>query len=219
MKQLAFILPIILLACGQSSSPENSTSGAIEGIATEAHVAQDDYVQKITAYRDSINTVFADPEQSILTAQDVDHFSGLHFYKIDESYKVSAVFTPIEGEEFQMKTSTDRLPVYKPYGKANFMLNGAEHSLTLYQNVEYSKNPEHSDALFLPFTDLSSGDESYGGGRYLDLSTHDLENLVIDFNLCYNPYCAYNNRFSCPIPPAENHLVTAVRAGVKKWHD
>ena len=84
--------------------------------------------------------------------------------------------------------------------------------MTLYQNVE------QPDYLFLPFKDLTNGKKSYGAGRYLDFKLADLKEPIIDFNLAYNPYCAYNKDFSCPIPPRENHLAIALPAGEKKWH-
>jgi uncharacterized protein (DUF1684 family) len=73
--------------------------------------------------------------------------------------------------------------------------------------------------LFLPFTDLTSGVESYGGGRYIDMEVQKGNTWTIDFNKGYNPYCAYNEKYSCPIPPAENDLKVEVKAGVKKYHD
>jgi uncharacterized protein (DUF1684 family) len=72
--------------------------------------------------------------------------------------------------------------------------------------------------LFCPFKDKTNGKQSYGAGRFLDFEEKDLENMVVDFNYAYNPYCAYNSNFSCPIPPLENHLEIAVMAGEKAWH-
>ena len=73
--------------------------------------------------------------------------------------------------------------------------------------------------MFLPFSDLTSGNETYGGGRYIDLEIPKGKTITIDFNQAYNPYCAYNPKYSCPIVPAENELLTNVNAGVKKFHD
>lgn len=183
-------------------------------------VFSQDYESKILTYRDSINEVFGDPEQSILKESDLQDFQGLHFYEVDEDFEVKAKFKRIRnGKTFKMKTSTDRLPTYRPYGLLKFKINGVKETLTVYQNIELSKNKEYSDYLFIPFTDLTSGDESYGGGRYLDIKISDLSRATIDFNYCYNPYCAYNDTYSCPIPPSENHLEIAINAGVKKWHD
>lgn len=117
-----------------------------------------------------------------------------------------------------MKTSTDRLPVYIKYGEAHFKLNKKDCVLNIYQNADLVKKEEYKDYLFLPYTDLTSGEESYGGGRYIDLKIPKDETIIIDFNKSYNPYCAYNHKYSCPIPPMENRLDVEVRAGVKAFH-
>ena len=110
------------------------------------------------------------------------------------------------------------MPVYKPYGKLKFKIDGKKYKLTLYQNVELTKREGYEDYLFLPFNDMTNGVESYGGGRYLDMKIGDLDFPVIDFNYCYNAYCAYNHKYSCPIPPDENYLKVRIEAGVKKYH-
>ena len=182
---------------------------------------QDNYHNEIQAERDSINRVFSDPEKSILLPRDLKTFQGLPFYDIEEKYRVKCNFTKIDdAEPFRMQTSTTRLPVYKPYGVLTFVLDGKTHQLTVYQNLELIKKEEYKNYLFIPFTDLTSGNESYGGGRYLDTTTEEVESgdFYLDFNRCYNQYCAYNPNYSCPIPPQENHLDVEIRAGVKNWH-
>jgi uncharacterized protein len=178
------------------------------------------YIEQIQNQRDSINLAFGDPEQSILTDEDLAVFEGIHFYQVDEEFRVSAKFKKKRfGRKFKMQTSTSRTPMYKPYGKLKFTFKGKKYTLTLYQNLEPRLISTGTIYLFLPFTDLTSGEESYGGGRYLDFTLDQLDQPIIDFNLCYNPYCAYNHKYSCPIPPLENHLEIEIRAGVKKWHD
>jgi uncharacterized protein (DUF1684 family) len=115
-----------------------------------------------------------------------------------------------------MPTTTTRSPVYRRFGFVQFQLNGMEHQLTVFQNMELKKQEGYTNYLFLPFRDSSSGNESYGGGRYLDLDIPKGEKILLDFNLAYNPYCVYSDRYSCPIPPEENRLKTAIRAGEKK---
>lgn len=175
-----------------------------------------DYNQHITSYRDSINRVMADPTTSILSKELLNGFQGLKFYAPDEEWVVNAQFQRIkDGKVFKMKTTTTREPAYRPYGKLTFEKNGQSFNLTVYENVAFARNPKYDRSLFLPFTDLSNGDGSYGGGRYIDVNKADLDDLVIDFNKSYNPYCCYNDKYSCPIPPAENHLNIRVEAGVK----
>lgn len=171
----------------------------------------------VIAYRDSVDRVFADPELSILTDDVREDFLGIGYFAYDESYRVTARFKRIKrARVFKMKTTTDRLPEYLPYGTLTFALNGKNERLTVYQNVELSKKDGFSDYLFLPFTDETNGVSTYGGGRYLDLRQGDLgKETVLDFNRCYNPYCVYSKKYSCPIPPSENHMSQIVEAGVK----
>ena len=118
-----------------------------------------------------------------------------------------------------MKTSTDRKPMYVKYGELSFVLKGESFKLNVYRNIELSKKEEYKDYLFLPFSDATSGKESYIGGRYIDLRVPKGKSIAIDFNKAYNPYCAYNSQYSCPIVPLENDLDIAIEAGVKKFHD
>lgn len=87
----------------------------------------------------------------------------------------------------------------------------------MYQNLELTKSSQYKDYLFLPFTDLSNGSSSYSGGRYVDMRIPKSNRTTLDFNKTYNPYCAYNGEYSCPVPPADNHLDTMVEAGVKDY--
>jgi hypothetical protein len=118
---------------------------------------------------------------------------------------------------FKMKTTTDRQPEYRTYGTLTFKLFDSTIRLQVYQNVELIKKPGFEDYLFVPFTDNTSADESYGGGRYLDLRVPLSKSIEVDFNRAYNPYCAYNHKYSCPIPPAENHIPLKMKAGEKKY--
>ncbi|MNH33262.1 hypothetical protein D3C86_1572800 [compost metagenome] len=115
-----------------------------------------------------------------------------------------------------MPTTTARKPVYEKYGEAHFKLNGKDLVLSIYQSHSLREKAEYKDHLFLPFMDLTNGEESYGGGRFLDLTIPEDDTIVIDFNKAYNPYCAYNHKYSCPIPPKENDMNTEIKAGVKK---
>lgn len=178
---------------------------------------QNNYTRSLIQERDSVNQVFMDPETTILDDEALEEFDGLPYYEPDPNWRIKAKFKKIRrGKEFLMNTTTDRLARYKPYGKLIFKVNGVKCRLTVYQNQELLKNPDYADYLFVPFTDLTNGNETYGGGRYLDFRIAELENdPVIDFNKCYNPYCAYNRRYSCPVPPQANRLLVPIEAGVK----
>ena len=104
---------------------------------------------------------------------------------------------------------------YVRYGTATFVLNGISMQLTVFQSLKLREIPEYADYVFIPFNDDTNGTETYGGGRYLDLRFADVEDhkLTIDFNRSYNPYCAYSDGYSCPVPPNENRLPVKVQAG------
>ncbi len=171
------------------------------------------YEQRVSNYQDSVSAVYASGANDVLEKKDVSTSTKLDFFPPNQKFRIRANFIRIEGgESFEMATSTDRLPVYTPYGKLSFKLDNKDLELTLYQSKDY---PE---SLFCPFKDLTNGNESYGAGRYLDFDLADTIHPIVDFNYCYNPYCAYNPNFSCPIPPVENHLKVSIEAGVKKWH-
>ena len=171
-------------------------------------------------FQANLNKEFANREESPLTDEDFKVFQSLDFYPIDEKFTVEAKFVSTPKEKvFKMKTSTTRLPEYKKYGELFFQIDGKSFKLNVYQNIELSKKEGYEDYLFLPFSDLTCGKESYIGGRYIDMRIPKTETVTIDFNKAYNPYCAYNHKYSCPIVPLENDLPIEILAGVKKFHD
>lgn len=177
-----------------------------------------EYTREIEVYQEEMNREMKGQESPFPLAERLE-FEKLEFYPVSKKYKVEARFEKFEKDSvFEMKTNTDRLPLYRKYGTAYFKLNGKNLSLAVYQNLDLINRPQYEDFLFLPFKDLTNGKETYGAGRYMDLKIPDEETIVLDFNKVYNPYCAYNHDYSCPIPPFENHLDVEVRAGVKKYH-
>ena len=175
------------------------------------------WADSLAAYWDRINAEYRDPEHSQLRPEDRPHFTELERFAPDSNYRVQARFKPKPGKPFGMKTTTDRLPQYEAFGQLSFELLGRKQRLTVYRNIDLAKKPEYLNHLFVPFTDLTNGEGSYGGGRYIDLQGPLDQVVEIDFNRSYNPYCAYGGRYSCPIPPAGNHLEVPVRAGVKAF--
>lgn len=202
MKYIILILTIFITGCAQQNNTFN------------------DYTASIKDFQYNLNTEFADKEESPLTEKDFKNFKALDFFPIDSTYKITAKFKLNENPTlFEMPTTTDRLPIYKTYGTATFSLNGKEVTLHIYQNQELIKKPEYTSHLFIPYTDLTNSNGSYGGGRYIDLKIPEGNIIVIDFNTSYNPYCAYNHKYSCPIPPHENDLPIAIKAGVKAFKE
>lgn len=177
--------------------------------------------QKITSalkFQKKINQDFKNPAKTPIPANERKTFKALEFFEIDTAFSVEAEFirTPYEAP-FEMPTTTERKPVYVKYGEIFFTLSGKEYKLNLYQNQQLTKKAEYKDYLFLPFTDLTNGESSYSGGRYIDMKIPKSNKVIVDFNQAYNPYCAYNGEYSCPIPPEENHMDLAVTAGVKAY--
>ncbi len=169
-------------------------------------------------FQEKLNKEFADKQKSPLTEEDLKTFKALNFFPIDTNYRVIATLKFFENSKtFKMKTTTDRLPEYKIYASATFKINGVEHVLHIYQNQKLLLNTDYEDYLFLPFTDNTNGVTSYGGGRYIDLNIPKGDTIIIDFNQAYNPYCAYNHKYSCPIPPSSNNLNIEIPVGVKKY--
>ena len=171
-----------------------------------------------TAFQKEQNAMFKDASKSPLKDKDRKMFEGLEFFKFDSTYVVEASFkrTPNEAA-FKMKTTTDRQPIYVKYGELNFNLKGENFTLNIYQNQTLIAKEGYEDYLFLPFLDETNGLESYGGGRYIDSQIPDGETMILDFNQAYNPYCAYNDKYSCPIVPRKNYLKIRVEAGVKAF--
>jgi len=168
-----------------------------------------------TEYQRSLNAFFKDATKSPLKEKDRRKFDGLDFFKFDSSYVAYAKLTVTPNETpFKMKTSTGRLPMFKKYGEVNFLLFGEAFRLNIYQNLE---NVEDENYLFLPFLDDTNGETSYGGGRYIETTIPNDSILKIDFNEAFNPYCAYNDKYSCPIVPRANYLPMSVKAGVKAF--
>lgn len=172
-----------------------------------------------TEYQQKLNASYKDASKSPLKKKDLKDFKGLDFFPIDSSFIVTAKLVKTENAPtFQMATTTDRKPLYKEYGVLKFNLKGQDLQLTIYQSQDDLRDEKYKDYLFLPFTDNTSGEESYGGGRYMDVLTTDEKSdgtIVLNFNNTYNPYCAYNDRYSCPLTPRKNHLDVDIKAGVK----
>lgn len=174
------------------------------------------FMARAQDYNDSIKKYQSD---YVINHQVVksDDKKTIHFFQPDANFKVMADFEKKENMPwFSMPTSGKMLKIFRVYGVASFSIHDTVVKLNLYQSQSLMNSPDHKEWLFLPFTDATSGKESYDGGRYIDLKTDDIINgrVLIDFNKAYNPYCAYvSNVYNCPIPPKENQLPVAVRAG------
>ena len=145
-------------------------------------------------------------------------FKQLDYFPIDVNYRLHAIFHKSKDEKpFAMETTTKRKPMYIKYGTITFIVDSVEYKLAVYQNVVGAKLESYDGKLFIPFKDKTSKLETNINGRYLDFWIPDSEDVIIDFNLASNPWCVYNEHFSCPIPPEENILPIPIQAGEKDF--
>jgi len=169
-------------------------------------------------YNDSLNNYIARyiKNHEVVTGDDKQFFS---FFTINEKYKVTADFEETTNSKwFSMETSGAIKKTFRVYGVLHFSINDTAVTLNIYQSQNLMNIAEYKNHLFLPFTDITSGEETYAAGRYIDLEITDIKNnkVVVDFNKAYNPYCAYvSGKYNCPIPPKENQLPVAILAGEK----
>lgn len=176
------------------------------------------YESELLKERADKNKEFINPDETPLAKDEIASFKGLNYFKPDLKYRISARLVPESSPDtIKMKTTTERLPLYIVYGKASFSLDGKEHTLTIFRNVGLMSKPGYEDYLFVPFTDKTSGKQSYGGGRYIDARITEGEIIILDFNRAYNPYCVYSKKYSCPIPPQENYIDAKILAGEKNY--
>ena len=165
---------------------------------------------ELDAFRKEKDEFFRGHSQSPLTREQKTNFHGLNYFPEQESLCLEVKVEEFAAkEQFEMQTSTGNVQTYMKFGKFKFTVDGVEAELTIYQS-------DHG--FFLPFVDSLAGSETYPAGRYLEPEALPGGHFLIDFNIAYNPYCAYNEMWSCPITPAENRLKVAIRAGEKLFH-
>lgn len=169
------------------------------------------YHSQIQNHRDTTNLEFKDVDHSPLVKDSISSFTGLNYYPVDENWNIHASFKQAETEEIiKIATTTDRIMEVLVAGEINFLINGVTQSLMAYR---YMDSPE--SGLFVPFLDQTNGDETYGGGRYVETRNPTSDSVWVDFNMAYNPYCCYNHDYSCPIPPLTNFLEIEIPVGEK----
>lgn len=185
---------------------------------TPAASEDDGARRQLEAFRRQKDKFFSENPDSPILPEEKEQFTGLKYYPIDLDYRVMArlVSEPHPGI-FRVQTTTGGHKEYARVGRLEFELNGQRLSLTAF--MPPADEPLHGNRLFVPFRDKTSGKETYGAGRYLDLNKKATDEYVLDFNRAYNPYCAYSPYYSCPLPPGENNLPVEVRAGELMFHE
>lgn len=170
------------------------------------------YPDAVAEYREDKDAYFKFNPHSPVPEAERDAFNGLPYYGVDEALRfedrVLDAYTGDEPSDFQIPTSDGKLRPAHRAGYLSFELEGSKHRLTAY-----TFDGEDGESLFVPFLDQTSGTETYGAGRYLDLEPEDDGTYSLDFNLAYHPSCVYDPKFSCPLTPAENRLPMRIEAG------
>jgi uncharacterized protein (DUF1684 family) len=172
-------------------------------------------MSELTSFREAKDLSFAQDRNSPLTRAQRRKFRGLDYFPENPKLRFLVKITELSDRDrvvIELTTSTGGSNSYVRWGTFTFAVGGEPATLTVYQGLDAGE-------LFLPFADATSGHESYGAGRYLDLLPLEDGRYLVDFNFSYNPYCAYNPNWSCPVPPAENRLRVPIRAGEKTFPD
>lgn len=198
MKRLLFVLSFVCSACISFSQTDTAN------------------INDTKHFQDGLLKEYADTKESPLSAKAKKTFKGIHFYPFSEKYVMNAKFVRTPNEKpFQMTTSSGMRKTYIKYAEVHFTLDNKPYKLNVYQSQELLKTEDYKDYLFIPFTDATSGNETYEGGRYIDLSIKNADHILVNFNKAYHPYCAYTDGYNCPIPPQENTLPIKIEAGVR----
>ena len=187
-------------------------------MATEA-----DWRDAIEAHRERKDEYFGEDPHSPIPPDERESFDGLAYYPPDDEYRfLLPLHEHDEKEAITVATSTDGEQTYLRWGEFRFSADGEEVTIQAY------KSDPDDERLWVPFRDETSGEETYGAGRYLDLEPEahrvgeeaggDGAEWVLDFNQAYNPTCAYSDRYECPLPPVENWLDVAIEAGERSYH-
>ena len=193
-------------------------SGEIDITSSGQTSAHEDAKRQIEAFRKQKDKFFKESPDSPLLQEDKDVFEGCNYYPVDSKFRVVATLVPDTNPGiFKVQTTTGDFKEYTRIGRLEFTIDGQKYSLTAF--MPPADEPMHGNRIFVPFRDKTSGTETYGAGRYLDLNKRAGNEYVLDFNRAYNPFCAYSPYYSCPLPPGENMLPLPVRAGEMAFHE
>jgi uncharacterized protein (DUF1684 family) len=170
--------------------------------------------QEVLSLRVDKDSFFKKDMDSPIPSSDRSSFKGLNYFPPDEGYRVSSKLERFDSpKHIVMATSTGTRQTYLRYGAFTFEIKGRSLKLIVYKSAE----DPHAQSLFLPFSYETSGHETYAAGRYLDLEELGGDDYELDFNMAYNPYCAYSQDYTCPVPPVENRLPVKILAGEKNY--
>lgn len=170
-------------------------------------------------FREGRDHEMRDPKETPLPETESAKFAGLKYFETDDKYRVKAKLVKEPSEQkIQFQTSSGKIRTFLKYGTVSFKLRGKKYRLNVYQAEPAAAKEEYKDLVFIPFKDQTSGKETYGAGRYIDLKIPAGKQVILDFNLAYNPNCAYgSDKYNCLIPPRENRLDVEIKAGEKSY--
>jgi uncharacterized protein (DUF1684 family) len=196
-------------------------NGSLTIVSGQEIVPAKNYIESIENERKGKNIEFMYTDKSPLPPEIRKSFKGLDYFPIDKKYRVEAILIKDSVQKtIVMKTSTSRAPEYIKYGLVKFQIDTFHLELSVFQYSKLLEQPNQERHLFIPFRDETTSLETYGGGRYIDSEIPEEGNeLILDFNKAYNPYCAYNHKYSCVVPPDENQLPVRVEAGEKVFEE
>lgn len=196
MKKLSFLFIILSLFTYAQTDKEN--------------------IDAVKKFQKELNEEYLNRKETPLRGDNFKNFKAHPFFPINLKYRVVAKFRKIENPvPFDLPTSAGQFQKYREYGVATFEMDGKFYDLTIYQNLRLIEMEKYKNHLFLPFRDETNGKETYGGGKYMDLEIPDGNEIVLDFNKSYQPFCAYNAYdYNCPIVPEVNKLPIKIEAGV-----
>lgn len=171
------------------------------------------------AVQEQLNREYLDPATSILSETErlaLADRGGLSFFPLSAKYIVDARLERYpDPETVDIPTSGPQPARYYVYGRLLFELQGRPDTLDVFLTTNRYLPEAYRNLLFVPFRDETSGEDTYGGGRYLDVPLPESDRVILDFNRAYHPYCAYTDGYACPVPPARNYLEQRVEAGVR----
>lgn len=172
--------------------------------------------EEVLNYQTKLYDFYKNPATTPLKTNELANFEGIKFFPYNKNLVIVATLQRLDNQfTFKMPTTGTNEPYYRRFGILHFEIDGKKLQLEVYQNTALMNKKGFEKQLFLPFIDLTSGNETYGGGRYLDIEIPEGDALLLDFNKAYHPYCAYTLGYSCPITPDVNFLTVSINAGVK----
>jgi len=183
----------------------------------DSDLIEKNYASSIDKHRVQEGKSFLDKKTTLLSKEFFPRFTGLNYFPVDLKYRIVGALTRLpKAERKDLVMSSGGSYGFVHYGHVNFYLDGKETELQAY---EFPTRDSKASAIFVPFTDDTTGEDSYGGGRFMIINIPSAEQIVLDFNLAINPICVYDPEHACPVPPRSNRLKSSVQAGAKMYHD